>query len=311
MKKQRSLISFAKRLTALVVTTAMCISLSSAPLSGNSNQALAAVTQTNVFNISYKERCIANSYRGNDTLKPNAWNYSYNGEFFLVFSKADGNLILYHDLPGNRKAIWSSNTKAPNADCILQKDGNLVIYYTDDKGRRPVWHSGTYKNGSSRLFLTNNGELYILSSDGTKKVLHEGLYWPVPKCTNVWEQTEKGIKIGYNPKYHTQNNHPKNPIDGYEAYAIASGTVMKKATYSVTILHPQLGIYTTYNAITLESKIHTGYAVAQGEIIGKSTPNNLTYIEFQVSTDREGNYPVDPYPYLKPLHKPTNDHAAY
>jgi len=124
------------------------------------------------------------------TLPPNAFYYSPNRRYFLVF-QSDGNLVVYR-AGSPDVAIASTGTNGATL-AAFQTDGNFVIY----KGNTAVWNSGTQgtPNGwnVAQLRIWDDGRLTI---EGASGMFSEGApdpqTWPgfswtyfiMPACTN-------------------------------------------------------------------------------------------------------------------------------
>jgi hypothetical protein len=97
------------------------------------------------------------------TLPPNAFYYSPNRRYFLVF-QSDGNLVVYR-AGSPDVAIASTGTNGATL-AAFQTDGNFVIY----KGNTAVWNSGTQgtPNGwnVAQLRIWDDGRLTIEGASG-------------------------------------------------------------------------------------------------------------------------------------------------
>lgn len=97
------------------------------------------------------------------TLPPNAYYYSPNRRYFLVF-QSDGNLVIYR-AGSPDVAINSTGTNGATL-AAFQTDGNFVIY----KGNTAVWNSGTQgtPNGwnVAQLRIWDDGRLTIEGASG-------------------------------------------------------------------------------------------------------------------------------------------------
>lgn len=97
------------------------------------------------------------------TLTCNEKYISPNGKYVVIF-ETSGNLVVSHynkttSQVGN--TIWSSRTAGNNlATCTFQSNGNLVI-----NKKATLWDSRTSGKGGAYLYLMDDGELRIVSSD--------------------------------------------------------------------------------------------------------------------------------------------------
>ncbi len=102
-------------------------------------------------------------YGDSDTLSPNEFLESSNGDYRLYFQGSDGNLVLRDTSTGD--ALWASGTAGDGGSEVnLQGDGNLVMY-TD--GGESVWASHTAGSGADELVLEDDGAL-VLYADGSQ-----------------------------------------------------------------------------------------------------------------------------------------------
>jgi CubicO group peptidase (beta-lactamase class C family) len=82
---------------------------------------------------------------------------SKSGRYALTY-RTDGKLALYDRQVG---ALWTSDTRGPAGQVVMQADGNLVI--SDARGM-PEWASNTGGNPGAYAFVTDDGNLVIFSA---------------------------------------------------------------------------------------------------------------------------------------------------
>jgi hypothetical protein len=291
---------YAKQISAFALAAAACLSLMAAPASepglvssGFSGITVNATTVSTVVPTNIKREPIKSSVFGNVGLTPNAWYKSPNGQYFLVFSKSEGNLVLYHNTPKGRKPVWwSSGRRTSNGECILQNDGNLVIYETVSGKRSVCWHSGTYRDGWTTLYLDNNGNLYLYSLYAkSTKVLHYGTAWPIPDCTHVREECKDYLKLDC-------RNFDNFKVSKMEVRTIAKGIVEEVGNDTITIKHPLLGITSTYGPFKeigkLDQKFYKSQQIDYDTVLGHPL-NDYFYIRLKDSHTGES---INPYEYL-------------
>ena len=120
--------SFSKRTLAAVIAVMSCLSFTAAPISDSKSvpSVFSGVT-VNAAMVSTKvptnipSEIIAFSCFGNMGITPNAWNKSKNGQYFLVFSKSEGNLVLYHNTRRGRKPVWWSSGKRTTVNVFFKR----------------------------------------------------------------------------------------------------------------------------------------------------------------------------------------------
>ncbi len=104
--------------------------------------------------------------------------FSPNNRYMAVM-QGDGNMVLYATNASTRKpicAIWSSGTQCSNGFAQLQGDGNFVVYNSSGKA---LWSACTnYAGSGCSLRVTNDGELTVVKSNGTK-------VWSSRHCLNT------------------------------------------------------------------------------------------------------------------------------
>ena len=86
---------------------------------------------------------------------------SQNGKFRL-FQKVDGPLIIQNRLSG--ATTWTSKKSAKGTYTTITASGNLAVY---SKAGTLMWRSGTTGKGVVRVYLTNTGEMRLLTAKST------------------------------------------------------------------------------------------------------------------------------------------------
>ena len=164
VKTRKTHHTFGKRAAAFALAAVSCCSLAAMPKSefgGLMNNI--AITA----DAASTEKLLFDSSKGDCRLTPNAHYSSNNGKYFLTFQGSDGNLVLYRKDGGRTMPIWSTGTNGKGANrCVMQEDGNFVIYTPSTH----VWNSHTYNKKKAKLYISDNGRVYITSSASGKEV---------------------------------------------------------------------------------------------------------------------------------------------
>lgn len=106
---------------------------------------------------------------GAGTLRPGQEVRTRAGHHLVM--QTDGNLVLYHAVPGSRAAAWASNTTGrPGTYLEVQGDGNAVLYQPVTGGRVAVWASGTAGRPGAYLVVQDDGNLVMYQPTGSSRV---------------------------------------------------------------------------------------------------------------------------------------------
>ena len=298
-----------RRIIASVITLLICVAVLAVP-NANKNEKL--FNQKNASAIGWVGGEIVeySTSHSNETITPNKWYRSPNEEYFVVFSKSEGNLVVYHDTKNGREPVWSSGPRAKDAKCVLQHDGNLVIY-SPEATDGVLWNTETKAQNGASLFITDDGDLYLIDRYNGKLLWQSRpCMWPLPgsENNNSLYKIEKYNK--YNHKYlEISNNRICQNESVYDLNAVATfdGEVVNvnKETNYVTIYHRKLDIYSKYGPLDKDRiRVKEGDKVKQNDILGKASG---FFFSFYISTDNPRNNPypnyVDPYLYIVPPKK--------
>lgn len=300
-----------RRIIASVITLLICVTVLAVPNANKNEKLFDQMSAT----AASDRRLVAESFgNSNDTITPNKWYRSPNEEYFVVFSKSEGNLVIYHETKYGREPVWSSGPRAKDAKCVLQHDGNLVIY-SPEAANGILWNTETHSEDGATLVLTNSGDLYIYSKSD-KKIIWQSrpCMWPLPGSENNSSlyKIEKYNK--YNHKYldiYNDRIGQKESVSLLNAVATFDGKVTNVENGCVTIYHKKLDIYSEYWCLN-GIRVKKGDEVKQNDILGK--PAGWSF-SFWISTDNPYKNPhpnyVDPYLYIVPPKKELFIHPKY
>lgn len=102
----------------------------------------------------YLNKSLGGELAPNTTIQSGDFISSPDGRFVMTMQH-DGNLIIHN----GKKIVWHSNSSGNyGATARFQSDGNFVVYRSDNT---PVWFTGTNGTGANKLFLKDDGNLYV------------------------------------------------------------------------------------------------------------------------------------------------------
>lgn len=222
-----------------------------------------------------------------------------------MFSKSEGNLVIYHETKYGREPVWTSGPRAKDAKCVLQHEGNLVIY-SPNAQNGILWNTETHSEKGATLVLTNSGDLYIYSKSDQKIIWQSRpCMWPLPGSEKGSPLSKKEYQEGRHRCLEIFGGHAhEDYLESLNAVATYDGEVTNVEDRYVTIYHRNLGIYSKYGPLN-NIKVKEEDKVKQNDIIGKASGWSFY---FYISTDNPRNnlHPnyVDPYLYIAP---PSNE----